>query len=254
MINPQIAAQRLKALRESKRLSHQKLSELLEERGTEVSAKSLMNYESAAKDEFHTKSQSISKMNASTLVALAEFFNVSTDYLLGLHDAPTADIKVQAIHDYTGLTVNSISLLQHHAKVHVSSPLEMDDFMIPVDENGIRFDKAEEFDTCLLAAINLLIEEFSYSGFFEQFLSYIFSDDIKIAKDIDFEKFFDNQVNGKGHNAFTNIVFLRNMRISKQLRPVDINQTTTEAVAMLILQNTLKKVKIDLFNRDSNEI
>lgn len=47
-------------------------------------------------------------MSLSQLITLAEYFNVSTDYLLGLSDAPTSDKDLQFICDYTGLNENTI--------------------------------------------------------------------------------------------------------------------------------------------------
>ena len=43
-----------------------------------------------------------------SLKKIAEFYNVSTDYLLGLSNAPTRDIELKAICEYTGLSQNAI--------------------------------------------------------------------------------------------------------------------------------------------------
>ena len=51
-----------------------------------------------------------------TLVALAEYFKVSVDYLLGLSNAPTQDVTVNAISEYTGLSVEAIECL-HRGQV-----------------------------------------------------------------------------------------------------------------------------------------
>ena len=49
--------------------------------------------------------------NADKLLKLAQFFNVSADYLLGVTDAKTNDKDVQFISDYTGLNESVIAAL-----------------------------------------------------------------------------------------------------------------------------------------------
>lgn len=62
------------------------------------------------------------KASLDQIVALAQHFNVSTDYLLGLSDAPTADKDLQFICDYTGLSLQSIALLRQtkHSTIYSS--------------------------------------------------------------------------------------------------------------------------------------
>ena len=45
---------------------------------------------------------------------ISEFFNVSSDYLLGLTDTPTSDKDIQYICQYTGLSQKSIEVLHTH--------------------------------------------------------------------------------------------------------------------------------------------
>ena len=277
MINAQIAAQRLKKLRVDKGLSHQKLSEALSDFGVDVSPRSLMNYESAAKDEFHSKSQSISKMNASTLVALAEFFDVSTDYLLGLNDAPTADIEVQAITDYTGLSVESVKIL------HIQNLLR--EIAKSTNANSNNDTKYVGVDTYLLFAVNILIEKFCNTDFFKNFLNYLYSNEIelynplpyligelmksdaptlnrlaiiieKYEKSLEDKKRADHRLidpwlnknpdSNTDFDIITNSFILLNRRLGIDPRPFPINDTTTEAVSMLMLQQTLKRIKDQL--------
>lgn len=49
--------------------------------------------------------------NVDKLISIAEFFGVSTDYLLGLTDAATTNIELKAMCDYTGLTEKTIETL-----------------------------------------------------------------------------------------------------------------------------------------------
>lgn len=57
--------------------------------------------------------------NLSQLIKIAEFFNTSVDYLVGLTAAPTTDKDVQYICDYTGLSEYSVNVLhiQKSAKI-----------------------------------------------------------------------------------------------------------------------------------------
>ena len=83
-------AERLKQLRG--KLSHQKLSETIEQRyGVKISKDSLINYE--VTDEHHTKAYKNEGMNMKYICCLADFFGVSTDYLLGISDIKNINTK-----------------------------------------------------------------------------------------------------------------------------------------------------------------
>ena len=74
-------AVRLKALRESKKLSHDKLLAALREKyGDKFSRQSLLNYENS--EEFSAKSQAVKGMSSERLAILADFYRVSVDYLV----------------------------------------------------------------------------------------------------------------------------------------------------------------------------
>lgn len=105
-------AKRLKDLRNSKKLSHEKLKDELQHRyGIKISRASLLNYE--IDNEYTSKSDAFSnlKMNAEYLNCLADFYGVSTDYLLCRTDIKVADVEVRAICDYTGLSSETIASL-----------------------------------------------------------------------------------------------------------------------------------------------
>lgn len=77
-----IMAERLKNLREEQGLSHEKLSKaLFESYGVKISSDSLINYEVSEAN--HTKAYKNQGMRVEFLRCLADFYGVSSDYLLG---------------------------------------------------------------------------------------------------------------------------------------------------------------------------
>lgn len=93
-LHPQslILAQRLKKLRETNKLSHVELSKALKrEYNVNISKDSLINYE--VTDPHHTRANKNLGMNVEFLTCLADFYGVTTDYLLGLSDVPTLAVE-----------------------------------------------------------------------------------------------------------------------------------------------------------------
>lgn len=88
-------AARLKDLRNEAGLSHQKLSEEIEKQyGIKVSKDSLINYE--VSDPHHTKAYKNMGMRMEYICCLADFFQVSTDYLMGLSDCKSlSNVNIQ---------------------------------------------------------------------------------------------------------------------------------------------------------------
>lgn len=104
---------RLKELRESKGLSHEKLKKIMMEKyHVKISRDSLMSYEIS--DEFHSKAEKCPnlKMRVEYLNCFSDLYGVSTDYLLGKTDIKTPDISVQEICEYTGISESAIIVLQ----------------------------------------------------------------------------------------------------------------------------------------------
>ena len=98
-------ARRLKALRNSKKLSHNDLKNELQSRyGIKISRASLLNYE--IDDEFHSKADALSnlKMNAEYLNCFADFYGVSTDYLLCRTDISASDVSMASACEKLGLS------------------------------------------------------------------------------------------------------------------------------------------------------
>ena len=104
---------RLKALRNAKGLSHNDLKNEFQSRyGIKISRASLLNYE--IDNEFHSKADALSnlKMNAEYLNCFADFYGVSTDYLLCKTDISALDEDVQCVCNCTGISENGVSILK----------------------------------------------------------------------------------------------------------------------------------------------
>jgi len=105
-----ILAERLKMLRESKGLSYEKLvEELKRECNVGISKQSLIDYEKGIFDEFHKKQNAGLGMNIAYLAAFAKYFNVSTDYLLGLTPHATPIMELRVICELLGLSADAVS-------------------------------------------------------------------------------------------------------------------------------------------------
>ena len=101
-------ARRLKDLREQRGLSHVSLSAALNEKyGIEISRHSLMNYE--VSDPNHSKSYINEGMRVEYLRCLADFYQVSSDYLLGFTKDPS---RHPCAADDLGLSIENISYLR----------------------------------------------------------------------------------------------------------------------------------------------
>jgi len=111
------AAEAIKGLRTStkneksgKHLSHVQLSkELQEKEDLKISPDSLMMYEVTNTE--HSKFGAIDGMSAKTICALADYYGVNTDYILGRTDIKTADANLRAVCEYTGLAQEAIETI-----------------------------------------------------------------------------------------------------------------------------------------------
>lgn len=109
-------AARLKDLRVSKGLSHEKLSKALREKyDIRISSDSLMNYE--VTEEYHTKAYANQGMRAEYLRCLADFYGVSSDYLLGITDTKSAEPTMQAAVIFTGLSEKNLEFLNRCVRI-----------------------------------------------------------------------------------------------------------------------------------------
>lgn len=90
-----VFSERLTKLRQKKELTQQQLGEILQ-----IPRVSITRYETAERTP-----------TVDHLVQFAQFFNVPSDYLLGLSDIESYNTDVQTIFRYTGLTANAIERL-----------------------------------------------------------------------------------------------------------------------------------------------
>lgn len=121
MDNKKIFADRLVKLRESRGVTQQTLADDLE-----ITRQSLSLYEKAQRT-----------INIDLLVKIAKYFNVSTDYLLGLNDNATTDIELKAVCYYTGLNEKSVHLLNLLNKVKKLNISEAQPPIIDILDNMI---------------------------------------------------------------------------------------------------------------------
>lgn len=108
-------ARRLKDLREERNLSHDKLkAALLEQFGITISRDSLMSYEIQTEPHSKIKNGKYPNLNMGVeyLNAFAQFYGVSSDYLLGLSNHPTLDAQEAGAAEYTGLPIEAIRALR----------------------------------------------------------------------------------------------------------------------------------------------
>lgn len=144
-------ADRLRQLRESRKISYEKLSKTLSERyGIKISSDSLMNYEVA--ESTHTKAYKNLGMRVEYLRCFADFYGVSTDYLLGLAENPVLDQSTRAVCEYTGLSPATAELL--HAYASSGFTTQLIDAILQAD--GIPTDMPEAInDSAQALAVSL---------------------------------------------------------------------------------------------------
>jgi transcriptional regulator with XRE-family HTH domain len=105
-----LTAQRLKALRKEKGFSLVELSkELFNYCGLSVSKDSLMKYEIT--EVYHSSFGAAKGMATDTLYCLARYYNVSTDYLLGITDTRNPLPEMKTTCDFTRLSEDAISTI-----------------------------------------------------------------------------------------------------------------------------------------------
>jgi len=85
-----------------------RLRELLQ---TEKNQTELAKFLGASPQSVSNYANGIDKIDTKKLVKIAEYFNVSTDYLLGKTDIKTPDFSIRAFCEYTGLSQPALEVL-----------------------------------------------------------------------------------------------------------------------------------------------
>lgn len=136
VLDSSIIATRLRSLREERKLSRNNLADgLSSECNQSLTVESIRKYESYQNTNNGDPPNTV--MSVKNLHALADFFGVSTDYILGRTDVKSADMSIQAIVEYTGLTEESIIFL-HQLKSGYSQEVLLDN-LVSILEHDIIF-------------------------------------------------------------------------------------------------------------------
>ena len=140
----------------------ERIGGLLKSRG--VSQRALADYIGITAQAVSLYANGATAPDIDALIKMAQFFNVSTDYLLGLSDAETASIEERAICDYTGLSADSIEALHKISHGY---------------RNFTKNEKARFFIDAALSSENLVFDQMgdgsvSYPTFFADLYLLIF--------------------------------------------------------------------------------
>jgi|GEM_PF-6160436 hypothetical protein len=106
-----IMGERLKLLREEKKLSHVILSKKIKEKyGVNISKDSLINYEATDVTNLE-KIRKKDGMRIEYLRCFSDFYGVSADWILGNTDVRSPEIQFKGICDMTGLSERAVRML-----------------------------------------------------------------------------------------------------------------------------------------------
>ena len=104
--------------------------------------------------------------NVEKLCAIAEFFSVSADYLLGLTDTSTTDKDVSFICEYTGLNEDTVQFLHRFLETYGNGIARVLDILADDEESS--FMTAEMLDDS--------VYRFEYGSFLSAFRNYLRGD------------------------------------------------------------------------------
>lgn len=141
-------AQRLKALRKERGITQQQLAD-----GVGISKGGLSYYENAGRTP-----------DISILERFADYFGVTTDYLLGRTNAQTKKAKLQAVCNHTGLSDKAVNLL---SDLKESSPaqLRVINFLLEQAAGDMDIiydlDDADNYDGSILNAVVRYLNRYS---------------------------------------------------------------------------------------------
>ncbi|MCM1277072.1 MAG: helix-turn-helix domain-containing protein [Lachnospiraceae bacterium] len=163
-------AQRLKTLRKERGITQQQLAD-----GVGISKGGLSYYENSGRTP-----------DISILERFADYFGVTTDYLLGRTNAQTQKAKLQAVCNYTGLSDKSVELL---ADLKETSPaqLRVINFLLEQasGDMDIVYELDDDTDNYYGSILNAVVRYLSrYAAYDDYLAEYISSSDEGISSAI----------------------------------------------------------------------
>lgn len=162
-------AQRLKLLRKERGITQQQLAD-----GVGISKGGLSYYENAGRTP-----------DISILERFADYFGVTTDYLLGRTNAQTQKAKLQAVCNYTGLSDKSVNLFTE-LKENSPAQLRVINFLLEQAAGDMDIvydiDDADDYDGSILNAVVRYLNR--YSSYDEYLAEYVSSSDEGISSTI----------------------------------------------------------------------
>lgn len=162
-------AQRLKVLRKERGITQQQLAD-----GVGISKGGLSYYENAGRTP-----------DISILERFADYFGVTTDYLLGRTNAQTQKAKLQAVCNHTGLSDKSVNLLSN-LKENSPAQLQAINFLLEqaAGDIDIVYDIADtdNYEGSILNAVVRYLNR--YSNYDEYLAEYVSSSDEGISSTI----------------------------------------------------------------------
>ena len=165
-----------------------------------------------------------------SIVKLAQYFDISADYLLGLSDARTADKDLQFVCDYTGLSAESIEKLRNYcipdfSSIDASNTCEEDKQYEMKEMQEYRrilnnFILSNAFDSVVshgwqVNHLNIAVVSFLaiYFGDYEYFFK--LHEEENTVKNIQF--FLNEFENDYVHNAFTDRMDMFSFQLQKAM-------------------------------------
>lgn len=162
-------AQRLKALRKERGVTQQQLAD-----GVGISKGGLSYYENAGRTP-----------DISILERFADYFGVTTDYLLGRTNAQTKKTKLQAVCNYTGLSDKAVNLLSD-LKENSPAQLRAINFLLEQAAGDMDIvydiDDTDNYEGSILNAVVRYLNR--YSSYDEYLAEYVSSSDEGISSTI----------------------------------------------------------------------
>lgn len=159
-------AQRLKTLRRERGITQQQLAD-----GVGISKGGLSYYENSGRTP-----------DISILERFADYFGVTTDYLLGRTNAQTQKAKLQAVCNYTGLSDKSVELLSD-LKENSPEQLRVINFLLEqAGDMDIVYELDDDYSGSILNAVVRYLSR--YNAYDEYFMENITSSDEGISSAI----------------------------------------------------------------------